>query len=228
MDVAKVACWIRVERLVHFRYCDDVEWVTGGDWVFVCESRRYNEDGVAGGADFVEGGSEFAGRGEDVFAKFSNGDRAAAGSGYDWEFGADLDSAAGVSEFGLTAAKTFPITEKARMQLRAEFYNAINHTQFWFAGGTLKQQNARLSWPILGGRFFTAAVFKTRRCNHWVYWQFPGKIVKKKPGTAKSRANRVLQLSVATEHHALRRWCLVSFRSMFKAIWTPSRIWVGR
>ena len=36
----------------------------------------------------------------------------------------------GFQNSDLTAAKTFPITEKARMQLRAEFYNAVNHTQF--------------------------------------------------------------------------------------------------
>ena len=36
----------------------------------------------------------------------------------------------GFQNWDLTAAKTFPITEKARMQLRGEFYNAFNHTQF--------------------------------------------------------------------------------------------------
>jgi hypothetical protein len=36
----------------------------------------------------------------------------------------------GFQNWDLTAAKSFPITERARMQFRAEFYNAFNHTQF--------------------------------------------------------------------------------------------------
>ena len=54
----------------------------------------------AGGADLVDGGSEFAGRGGDVLAELSDGARAAAGCGYDWEFGSKIDLAAGNSELG--------------------------------------------------------------------------------------------------------------------------------
>jgi len=36
----------------------------------------------------------------------------------------------GFQNWDLTAAKAFPVTEKARLQFRAEFYNAFNHTQF--------------------------------------------------------------------------------------------------
>ena len=55
----------------------------------------------AGGADLVDGGSQFAEWREDVLAELSDGARAAAGCGYDWEFGADLDSAAGISKLGV-------------------------------------------------------------------------------------------------------------------------------
>ncbi|MFN7935561.1 MAG: carboxypeptidase-like regulatory domain-containing protein [Bryobacteraceae bacterium] len=36
----------------------------------------------------------------------------------------------GFHNWDLTAAKAFPIAERVRMQFRAEFYNAFNHTQF--------------------------------------------------------------------------------------------------
>jgi hypothetical protein len=36
----------------------------------------------------------------------------------------------GFHNWDLTAAKAFAVTEKARLQFRAEFYNAFNHTQF--------------------------------------------------------------------------------------------------
>ncbi len=36
----------------------------------------------------------------------------------------------GFQNWDLTAAKAFPIAERARLQFRAEFYNAFNHTQF--------------------------------------------------------------------------------------------------
>lgn len=38
--------------------------------------------------------------------------------------------APGFHNWDLTAAKAFPIAERVRMQFRAEFYNAFNHTQF--------------------------------------------------------------------------------------------------
>ena len=58
--------------------------------------------------------------------------------------------APGFQNWDLTAAKTFPLTEKARLQLRGEFYNAFNHTQFSAFDtaarfdGQNKQVNARL------------------------------------------------------------------------------------
>jgi hypothetical protein len=36
----------------------------------------------------------------------------------------------GINNFDLTAFKNFSIKERVRTQLRAEFYNAFNHTQF--------------------------------------------------------------------------------------------------
>ena len=36
----------------------------------------------------------------------------------------------GFHNWDLTAAKTFHLTEKVRLQLRGEFFNAFNHTQF--------------------------------------------------------------------------------------------------
>ena len=43
----------------------------------------------------------------------------------------------GVNNFDLGAIKYFAVTERVRLELRGEFFNAFNHGQFEFAGATL-------------------------------------------------------------------------------------------
>jgi hypothetical protein len=42
-----------------------------------------------------------------------------------------------VNNFDLGAIKNIAVTERTRLQLRGEFFNAFNHGQFEFAGATL-------------------------------------------------------------------------------------------
>jgi len=43
----------------------------------------------------------------------------------------------GINNFDLALLKDLPLTERLRVQLRGELFNAFNHAQFAFAGATL-------------------------------------------------------------------------------------------
>ena len=45
----------------------------------------------------------------------------------------------GINDFDLSLLKTTPLTERVRMEFRAEFFNAFNHTQFIGVQGDISQ-----------------------------------------------------------------------------------------